>query len=405
MNKWFKLSLLSLVLMLVFSACTTNQSAEETSVDAVDETTVPTITSKPATATVEPSPTVVPPTPTKAPPTITPTAAPPYEALVSIPLIDLWTEASYSSSFLRTVPKNEIVEIIEESLDGTWWLVKTLDEKQAWAPAPRLNLREGPSNLHAIITQIPDGGVVSVVGRDQGGEWVLVNITSEDQTGWMAADFLSFFNDVNNLPIAPIQRSWMFNGKIMDTDENPVDLIEVFAIQNIDGNTVEMNATSNAAGEFYFYVPFDFNAEDASHSWTIEIQDISCDAAILNSNCDFQKYVLDKMSQVASSPYNDPIIFSFIPGEIQVTGTVVNVQNLPVGDISIKAISGEGTVFFTTSNDLGEFTLNLIPGNWEVYTYEGYFFPVASDPKIEGKHVKFTLEEGVEPEGINIPSP
>lgn len=69
------------------------------------------------------------------------------------------------------------------------------------ATTTRLNLREGPGLTASVIRVLDAGEEVQLTGfKDNTGEWVQV-ITSEDETGWVAVQFLTPAPDMNALEV------------------------------------------------------------------------------------------------------------------------------------------------------------------------------------------------------------
>jgi hypothetical protein len=81
-------------------------------------------------------------------------------------------------------------------------------------PAPRctvvangLNLRTGPgTNFQPAITQLANGTELIPQGRDPDGTWLLVQVASSGQVGWVSsgAQFVTCSVDVPGLPVAQI---------------------------------------------------------------------------------------------------------------------------------------------------------------------------------------------------------
>jgi uncharacterized protein YgiM (DUF1202 family) len=63
-----------------------------------------------------------------------------------------------------------------------------------------LNLRSGPSPLHAILGTYHKDDLVTILSRANGNLWVKVE-TQSGQIGWMYTPHLSFTNDLNNAPV------------------------------------------------------------------------------------------------------------------------------------------------------------------------------------------------------------
>jgi uncharacterized protein YgiM (DUF1202 family) len=65
--------------------------------------------------------------------------------------------------------------------------------------AANLRLRTAPVNGD-IITTVPTGTVVDVVGRTADNSWIQVNVG--DQSGWMSSAYGSIGGDINAVPVS-----------------------------------------------------------------------------------------------------------------------------------------------------------------------------------------------------------
>ena len=73
----------------------------------------------------------------------------------------------------------------------------TQDPTLAVVTAPALNVRAGPSTAYAVITTVPAGTVLVVIGRNEANTWLAVRL--EDGTeGWVTRSLTNYFN------IAPV---------------------------------------------------------------------------------------------------------------------------------------------------------------------------------------------------------
>jgi hypothetical protein len=63
-----------------------------------------------------------------------------------------------------------------------------------------LNVRSGPGTSHGILAKAPKNSVVTMVGRNQNGTWVEVQLASGAR-GWVSAQYLSPNSPIANLPV------------------------------------------------------------------------------------------------------------------------------------------------------------------------------------------------------------
>lgn len=65
--------------------------------------------------------------------------------------------------------------------------------------AGRLNMRQGPGTSHAIITKLPYGTVVPVIGRTSDSSWL--QVTYQGATGWIWAAYTSVSGNLTSVPV------------------------------------------------------------------------------------------------------------------------------------------------------------------------------------------------------------
>lgn len=130
-----------------------------------------------------------------------PELRPPIRSAVSV-------EAAPTHQFETVVISPERAAL--QSILGDWREPEIL-ELQATEPevVPRalsaLNVRIGPGESYVIIGQLPRGGRLDIVGRDQTGVWLAVNFTPDSKlNGWIQASKVSGLESASSLPVAPI---------------------------------------------------------------------------------------------------------------------------------------------------------------------------------------------------------
>jgi uncharacterized protein YraI len=66
---------------------------------------------------------------------------------------------------------------------------------------PRLNVRSGPSTQHQILTSLPYGETIYLIGRSTPGNWLQVRLFNGQQ-GWVMTQYVSASqDDINSLPV------------------------------------------------------------------------------------------------------------------------------------------------------------------------------------------------------------
>jgi uncharacterized protein YraI len=66
--------------------------------------------------------------------------------------------------------------------------------------APRLNVRYGPGSWYGAFTRLSQGEGVSLIGRDAGGAWLLVQMAN-GTTGWVSSGFITSTYPFHQLPV------------------------------------------------------------------------------------------------------------------------------------------------------------------------------------------------------------
>lgn len=69
----------------------------------------------------------------------------------------------------------------------------------------RLNVRSGPGTAYTILTKVNTGDELVVRGRNATGDWLQVQVADATaDTGWVAAQYVTFSGDMNALPVSTI---------------------------------------------------------------------------------------------------------------------------------------------------------------------------------------------------------
>jgi hypothetical protein len=100
-----------------------------------------------------------------------------------------------------------VVEYFEKTGDALArfnWERRAEDESSptgltATVYAGRLNMRDGPSTGYDIITKLPYGSVVPVVGRTVDSSWL--QVTYQGATGWIWAAYTAVSGDLTSAPV------------------------------------------------------------------------------------------------------------------------------------------------------------------------------------------------------------
>lgn len=73
------------------------------------------------------------------------------------------------------------------------------------SPTTRLRVRSGPGASYPIVARLDNGQVVSLLGRDAKGGWLLVAVPGQDSPfGWASATYLATSTNIAQLPVSDI---------------------------------------------------------------------------------------------------------------------------------------------------------------------------------------------------------
>ena len=264
---------------------------------------------------------------------------------------------------------------------------------QAAVKPDGLNLRAGPSPLHAILGTYKKDDRVTILSRARGNQWVKVE-SQTGQTGWMYTPHLSFTNDLNNAPIEEVEDSFNVRGLVADQNGNPIEGISL-ALVPLNGNEAfRIDTVSDAEGRFYAYVPV-----NSFTSWRVSIVGISCGSRLADANCNISNYFVNKEQMDIVLPQLDPIEFIYQQASSYITGVVKNWQGQPATDVRVFAVrTSDGARAWGNSQTNGMFSLPATDGVWEVYA----ILPV---PYTEGRRVTVTITAGQTPQPIELLRP
>ncbi len=169
----------------------------------------------------------------------------------------------------------------------------------------RLNLRVGPSTLHTIIGTVTKGTYVSVIGKAPGDEWVFVESTS-GKAGWLSVQFLQLHGSLSSLEDVQVKSSYIIAGQVVDSAGTPVNGVDLAVYQGEGPNQLRTDATSDATGHFYAYLPV-----GAQGTWTVEVVGVSCQSWIMDTSCRYHGVFSSKGKETIQPPLSEPLYFVF----------------------------------------------------------------------------------------------
>ena len=344
--------ILVLVLMILISACsasTNNNAGIEISTAAEQtQTSIGTNTPIPdPTNTLEPSP--IPPTNTPVP---TPTIVAPFTAEVSV---------------------------------------------------TSLGLRSGPSKFFPLIAYYPEGTTVVVSAQIPSSEWVYVTIADStdeawaadsNEIGWMSAVFLDIDEKYIGLPLMYYLDDQILTVYVFDTEGYPVNNVNIAVIYKEAGVEYRHDSFSDSAGVSLTYFPAGYHGKVVS----VEIVGTGCDSIIMDEDCKMTNHFYHKNYENAELPYSGFVDFTFETATKNLVGYVIDQYGTRVANVQVRGFrTDDGAYSVAYSDDEGNFSLPLGPGNWDIFTR-------SFNPTLEGDH--YSLGETDEiPENVILTAP
>lgn len=64
-----------------------------------------------------------------------------------------------------------------------------------------LNIRQGPGTTNRALGKLPQGTTVTVVGKNDDGSWLQIQIPDKPDRGWVSAQFVTVEGDLNAVPV------------------------------------------------------------------------------------------------------------------------------------------------------------------------------------------------------------
>lgn len=259
-----------------------------------------------------------------------------------------------------------------------------------------LNLRAGPSTLFEVINTFIKDTTVTALERTQDNSWVRVEIEPEDEPavdGWMAVDFLELEGEVSNLPLASIDEAQVIRGRVEDTDGTPIPGVVIAAVLQYDEVDLRTDVSSNTEGVFEVYLP-----EGLFGTFDIQIVAWLCESPVVNLDCNFSGYVQVIDRAFVTIPQEDEILFVYEKTELVVSGTVLDAKDEPVPQVNIRAVRDDGAFSFGRTDAVGEFSMPISAGIWEIFT-------VSFDPEyVEGEPISLEVTDS-NPDEITLFAP
>jgi uncharacterized protein YgiM (DUF1202 family) len=187
-------------------------------------TTAYPITSLPVTSTTGSTPTPVPPGAT-AVPTTAPSGPAPNSAVVNTGNLNVRSGPGVGYPRVTSVSIGTTVSLFGRNLDTSWVSVGTPNGQQGWVNSKflnassnmsnlpvtsqtgtgyvatgNLNVRSAPSATASVVTTVPYGSAVTLLGRSSDNTWLMVH-AFDGKEGWVNAAFISTAMNISQLPV------------------------------------------------------------------------------------------------------------------------------------------------------------------------------------------------------------
>jgi uncharacterized protein YgiM (DUF1202 family) len=293
-------------------------------------------------------------------------------------------------------------EVVNEPQDVNEVLDKTPEIEEV-VPTPQgtiqavistgyLNLRSGPGVAFTFLGSYPNDTEIKVMERAPGNEWLRVEL-QDGKTGWMSAAYLKLQGELKQIPLATVTDAQVVTGKIIDSNGEPVEGIQLALGQNYFAPEFQIATVSDEHGNFYIYLP-----PQAVGAANIQIIGINCQSKIVNSNCNLETHFIYNTFVETTLPSQYPILFLYEKATTKIEGTVTDADGKPVS-IRVNARRSDGARSFTVSDSLGKFSLPAGQGTWQVRT-------ILYEPTREGEAVFVNITPSEpSPKAINLAPP
>jgi hypothetical protein len=148
--------------------------------------------------------------------------------------------------------------------------------------ADNVLLRSNPGYLFTRLAIMNDGTALTVLGRSQGGEWLLVK-TPANQTGWVFAHLVEAQgHDLSQAPVVDPADALVVRGHVTDANGSPVSGVQFALVQGSGSNVPRTDAMTDESGIFHAFMP-----PDTSGTWWVSYTAISCESNIMDASCNW----------------------------------------------------------------------------------------------------------------------
>ncbi len=149
----------------------------------------------------------------------------------------------------------------------------------ASALAENVNVRSNPGYLFRVLVMVPKGTKFLVLGKSPGGEWILVQL-STNVTGWVFAQLIESEVEVQSAPVIQPVDAQLISGRVVDEQGQPVNGIQFALTQGEGAAAPRTDAMTDVNGIFFAYLP-----STATGDWTVSFTAIACSSSVMDAEC------------------------------------------------------------------------------------------------------------------------
>lgn len=143
-----------------------------------------------------------------------------------------------------------------------------------------LNVRANPGKLFAVVMTVMQGTSFTVLGQAPGGDWIQVK-SETNTTGWIYSQFLKTDQNLKLIPVITPEDVLVVTGGVFDPSGNPISGIQFSITQGVGVAEQRTDATTDASGKFYAFLPTTVQGE-----WAVAYTAVACTSNTMDENCD-----------------------------------------------------------------------------------------------------------------------
>ena len=283
-------------------------------------------------------------------------------------VIQIFTAAAQTAEIILKPTETQSSEVIlpTETLPPT---APVLIQQTAPVVADLLNLRDGPGTFFNVLTTLPQGTQVTLLGMIPDGTWIKVSTQQGNGmhlNGWVFASLLDLSELQTSLTIEDWPPGSTISGIIADNAGEPINSVRVAATVQSEEEQLRAESNSDRSGLFNIYTP-----PELSGPIVLEIVAVNCSSRISDilpdGSCKVQDHYPVIWKTEVLLPQPELVRFVYEEGVVFLEGKVVYQDGNGASQILVKATrksDGVESEFVTPQG--GEFRLPLGLGTWEV---------------------------------------